>query len=162
MTTSPQDTHIQDLTLLPWQQQVADTEKVHESYKVNVLVDEIGGVGKTTLVKWLTAKKLAFEIQATHRNPWKMLSTAYSSPDSKMYMFDLPKRIKKAKLGRFYDAITHIKRGDFYKNRRCLKEREINPPVVWILCDTMPDLTHLSAPKWALWKVENEQLIKTN
>lgn len=151
---------IKGITLYPWQQTILNSCHMVQERRVNVLIDVVGGLGKSTLKKYLRYHRHAAVGPPTSDK--KALMAYFIDYKADAYVFDLPRDFQSKKsVGEFWSGIEAIKDGygmdPRYKHRECQR----SSPVVWILTNTMPDLKRLTCDRWALWIVSPEgNLIK--
>lgn len=136
-------------TLLPWQTKMAAIIQTYERRKVNIVVDPKGNTGKSTFVRICRVYKLARKIP--YANDYRdIMRMVMDMPESKAYLFDLPRAISKEKLYQFFSAIEEIKGGYAFDDRYNFKERIFDPPVIVIFTNKMPDQALLSGDRWNL------------
>lgn len=137
----------------PWQKNVIDMVDVFEVRKVDIIIDQLGGKGKSTLVRYLgclgRAKKIPFA------NDYKdIMRMVMDMPTQKMYFIDMPRAIGKERLYQLYGAIEEIKSGYAFDDRYSFKDKYFDPPRVVVITNTAPDLNLLSADRWNLWSID--------
>lgn len=126
---------------------------------VNVLYNPTGNIGKSDLCDYLRIFCGGFIIPPVS-DFQTMVASVMNYAESKQtrditpIMVDMPRAMPKNKLSEFYAAIEQIKRGRLYDTRYHYKEYNINPPVIWIFTNELPDMTLLSADMWKLWTVD--------
>lgn len=147
-------------TLYPWQQAIVDQMNVWDTRTVNVVIDKNGNSGKTCLMTYCMAHKLAKKIPFVncHKDLMRM---AYCVGVSRCYMMDMPRAIDKTRLAGLYAAIEELKSGWVYDDRYTFKQRMFDCPNIWLFTNTDPDLNLLSRDRWKLWCInEEKELIK--
>lgn len=124
---------------------------------VNVLVDPTGCLGKTTLVKWLSYRKLACFIPPYVRVDNIMAAALDGNTAGyKSFIIDLPRgmsRLSKTASNEIYLGIENLKNGFAYDWRHKNRQVIFSNPKVWVFTNTAPPLGHLSADRWKLWLV---------
>lgn len=78
------------------------------------------------------------------------------APTSKLYLFDLPKALKKEHLYQFFAGVEEIKNGYAYDDRYSFKEKYFDCPNIWIFTNTAPDRLMLSADRWRFWQIDDQ------
>ncbi len=79
---------------------------------------------------------------------------------AKLYVFDMPRAMKKEKLNGFYSAIESIKDGYAYDDRYSFKEKVFDCPAIWIFSNMPPINEYLSVDRWKVWTIsEGHELI---
>jgi hypothetical protein len=141
--------------LYPWQQKVLDMVKTYDERKINVIYDTEGGLGKSVFVEWLEFKDLAFEVPP-FRQMEDIMAFVMSFKIYPAYLIDMPRGMKKDKLGEFYSGIESIKNGLAYDKRYEGKKKRFDRPAVVIFTNTLPDFNLLSRDRWVVWKADKE------
>ena len=96
--------------LYPWQQHIVDNYDIWDTRSINIVIDKRGNNGKSILVSYMRAHKLAFAIP--YCNDFRdILRMVMDVPTKRCYLIDMPRAIKKEKLFQMYSAIETIKNG---------------------------------------------------
>lgn len=150
--------HIRRISeLRPWQQYIVDHAKDDEERTVNVIVDTAGNIGKSTLASYCGSHGLGRMLPFC--NDFRDLSRmVMDTPTSNLYLIDMPKAIKKDKLAQFYAGIEQLKNGYAFDDRYAFREKYFDNPMVWVFTNTVPDFDLLSADRWKLWSIVDDQL----
>lgn len=130
--------------LLEWQELVIKRLKGQSSREILCVIDEKGATGKTWLRKYLVANHLCTAIP-TMEKAEDVMSIAMAKP-SNGYVLDLP-RAEKLKDG-MYSALEMLKDGWLYDKRYQWKEKWIEPPLLLVFTNTIPQLKKLSKDRW--------------
>lgn len=139
-------------TLRPFQKQVIENAKIWDTRTINVVYNESGNIGKSRLVAYCRAHRIGRALPPV--NDYKdLLRMVYCLPTSKLYLFDMPRALKKDKQFQLYSAIETIKDGYAYDDRYTFKEKVFDCPNIWIFTNTIPDKTLLSKDRWKIWQV---------
>lgn len=145
--------------LRPWQQQIKDDIGVWDTRTINMIFDPNGNIGKSTFCTYLSATGLARQLPSV--NDYKdMLGIVCDLPTSEMYLIDMPRAIKKDKLGGLYSAIESIKNGFAFDLRYQYKEKFFDCPNIWVFSNILPDFTMLSTDRWKIWEVDEGMNLK--
>jgi hypothetical protein len=147
---------IQQLYL--WQAQLKDIAVTYERRKINIIYDPIGNIGKSMFVRIMRVYKLARKIPFAndYRDIMRMVM---DMPESKCYMFDLPRAISKEKLFQFFSAIEEIKSGYAFDDRYHFQERIFDPPAIIIFMNVLPDRSLLSGDRWNILRIKDGALV---
>lgn len=152
-----------NITLLPWQQKIADSANVFEPRKINWVYDNTGCSGKTTVAS--ICELLHGGIDIPPINDFKEIiqivcdiCIAKQCRDPKIVFFDLPRAFNKDKLYGIISAMEQIKKGKLYDLRYNYKEWWIDSPQIWIFSNTTPDTSLLSTDRWCIWEIRNNEL----
>lgn len=143
---------IQD-TLWQWQRHIKDDVGVWNTRTINMIYDPNGNIGKSTFCTLMAAQGLARQLPPV--NDYKdLLGIVCDLPTSNMYLIDMPRSIKKDKLGGFYAGIESIKSGFAFDMRYHYKEKFFDSPNIWVFSNILPDFELLSADRWKIWQVD--------
>lgn len=146
---------IDGIELYQWQKDVLNGKR--NKRKINVIYNEAGGIGKSTLLRYALVHELASWIPAI--NDYKdIMRIAYDCPVRPIYIIDMPKAMKKDKLSQLYTGIEHLKDGIIFDDRYHFKYKVIRKPEVWVFTNTYPKLDYLSKDKWKIWVVQGGAL----
>lgn len=138
-----------NIELRPWQSACKQRLEMQDERTVMVVVDEQGGLGKTSLARYMVATH-----QAVYCPPMQdaqdFMAFAMAKP-AKAYIFDMPRtESAKQKVG-MWSAIEQIKNGYLYDKRYHFSDMWIEPPKVLVFTNEKPPLDNLSADRWDLW-----------
>lgn len=145
--------------LYPWQQYIVDNANVWDTRTINIIIDEQGNNGKSTLVTYMRAHGLARKIPFC--NDYKdIMRMVCDMPTSTCYLIDMPRAINKERLFQLYGAIEEIKSGYAYDDRYKFTEKIFDCPNIWIFCNVIPDTSMLSHDRWKFWEISKGNLIE--
>lgn len=147
-------------TLRPFQQTIVDKVNEWDKRTINIIYCEHGNMGKSALVGYLRAYKLARALPPV--NDYKdLLRMVCDLPTSRCYIFDMPRSLNKDRLYQFFSAVETIKDGYAYDDRYNFREKVFDCPNIWIFTNTFPDFNMLSLDRWKLWTInDNYELVK--
>lgn len=149
----------------PWQLDLFESFKRRCDRNVNVLVDPVGGIGKSKVLKMAVWKKWAFVlppigdskdmIQAVA----SMVTTAGPRP---AFVVDLPRMGEgDTHMRSIYKTIEQVKNGLVFDLRYKYTEAVFGSPQVWVFTNERPKADWLSRDRWRYWAVEGGQLLPT-
>lgn len=142
-------------SLYVWQEQICAQVDIWDKRNINLIYCPEGNIGKSTLVGYLRAHRLARVIPLC--NDYKdTLRMVCDMPISRCYCIDMPRAINKERLNGFYSAVETIKDGYAYDDRYKFKEDFFDCPNIWVFTNTLPDKILLSKDRWKIWEVDNE------
>lgn len=141
--------------LYPWQAKVRDICKEVDDRSINVIVDQVGNIGKSIFAEYLEYMDLATEIPP-FRSMEDIMQCAMGMPVAKTYLIDMPRGMKKDKLGEFYSGLEALKNGIMYDKRYAFKKRRINRPNIFVFSNCEPVMNLLSQDRWKLWEVTED------
>lgn len=143
--------------LYPWQETIISQCNVWDTRTINMVYDPKGNIGKSVLVAYMRAHGLARKLPPV--NDYKdVMRMCCDMPISRCYIFDMPRAMKKDKLGSLYTAIEELKSGYCWDDRYKFKERFFDCPNIWVFANMLPDMNLLSRDRWKLWQVVDNKL----
>ncbi len=143
----------------PWQQTIMEIAAVFETRHIHVIIDTIGGIGKSTLQYMMMTQKLAWPLPPV--NDFKdIVRAACGLEERPAYMFDMPRAMKKEKMHAFFAGIEYIKSGWFFDDRYSIKMELRDCPNIFIFTNTPPDLSLASRDRWKLWHIVQDHLVQ--
>lgn len=141
--------------LRPYQQAIYDECTKFHLRKINLIWDTTGNCGKSMLSEFLEYEGLAEEIP-----PFRMMDDIFSwvctRPIKQSYIVDMPRGMKKDRLGDFYSGIEVIKNGVAYDKRYSAKKVRFDRPRIFVFTNTLPNLELMSKDRWEIWKIEQD------
>lgn len=141
--------------LRPFQKHIIRDAGVWDTRHVNLVYNPEGCVGKSILKGWLRAHNIGRPLPPV--NDYKdMMRMVCDMPTSKLYLIDMPKAMKKDRLGGLYSAIETIKDGYAWDDRYNFTEKIFDCPNIWVFTNTMPDLEMLSQDRWVIWSITTD------
>ena len=148
-----------DEDLYEWQTRIIDMCKQFDKRKIDLLYDPYGNIGKSMLCEYCEYHDLAEEIP-----PFRLMDDifqwVYAFPDKPAYIVDLPRGIKKDKLGDFYAGLEIIKNGVAYDKRYGAKKIRFNRPRIFVFTNILPQFKLMSLDRWQCWEInENKELV---
>lgn len=146
------------LSLRPWQGEVIASIKGQDNRCVDVILDGDGGIGKTTLAKYMVANHMATYVPPFN-DAQDYMAFAMAKP-SDCYIIDLPRAEDTKKARGLWSAVEQIKNGYVYDKRYNFRDAWIGEPKVLVFTNELPDKTSLSADRWRLYYVMDEHLYR--
>lgn len=140
----------------PWQNSILELlQDKRNIRKIDIVIDTVGGIGKTTLVRFLGVYKMAMQIPFINDNK-DLMRMVMDMPKMGAYTVDMPRALKKDKLIGIYSAIETVKGGYAYDDRYSFKYEYFAPPNVVVFTNQVPELKYYTADRWRLWYVDRE------
>jgi len=129
---------------------------------INLVYNPTGGCGKSIFAEYLEFKGVAEEIP-----PFRLMDDIFQwvagRPIKPVYIVDMPRGMKKDRLGDFYSGIEVIKNGVAYDKRYHAKKIRFNRPRVFVFTNELPNLDLMSKDRWVIWMVNDEyEVIELN
>lgn len=150
------------LTLRPWQQQIIDDSQVFDPRHINVIVDPIGGIGKSTLAGvarskydaiWLTCMSDSERLVASVCD----ILIGKKERHPKLMLLDLPRSLNVARLPALFAAIEVIKNGIVTDTRYSYREWLYDSPCMWVFANFAIPGNLLSKDRWKYWYINDRQ-----
>jgi hypothetical protein len=143
--------------LLPWQETLKQQVSTFCLRSIDLVYDAVGNAGKSLFTEHMELKGHSEEVP-----PFRLMEDIFgwvaSRPIAKTYIIDMPRGMKKDKLGDFYSGIEVIKNGVAYDKRYSAKKIRFDRPRVIVFTNTLPCLSLLSADRWNLWIINDKKL----
>jgi len=145
--------------LRPWQQQIASTVNNYVKRDVYILYEPKGNVGKTLLCRYL-ALMLGCAALPPLNDYKDLMRIVMCKPTSNCYLIDMPRAKDKLKMREFWSGIESLKSGYAYDDRYEFKEKYINPPVIWLFTNTIPETEMLSGDRWKIFEIGPDNMLR--
>lgn len=149
---------IKGITLRPWQQHIVDSASIDDFRCVDVVYDPVGNNGKSIVSRHIGVHKIGLDVPPLTDSK-ELMGFVMSFPKYPIYVFDMPRAMKKEKLHGLYSAIETIKGGKAYDTRYVGKMEYFDPPRVWVFTNVLPDTNLLSHDRWRFWSIKDHQLV---
>ncbi len=92
--------------------------------------------------------------------PYRLMDDIFqwvcTRPIKPIYIFDMPRGMKKDKLADFYSGIEIIKNGVAFDKRHSAKKIRFNRPRIIVFTNELPVLELMSTDRWKIWKINNK------
>lgn len=138
--------------LFRWQENVIHIAKTKDWRAIHFIWDEMGNIGKSTLLKYMRCKKVA-RILPPMTNQEDIMAAVCDMPTSRCYVIDMPRSMPKEKLYHMYAGIETIKGGYAYDKRNHFKEKVFTSPNIIVFANMMPKFAYLSNDRWVIWTI---------
>lgn len=139
-------------TLRPYQAAIYKACREFDLRKINLIYDPVGCCGKSLLSEWLEYEGLAEEVP-----PYRLMDDIFqwvcTRPIKKAYIVDMPRGMKKDRLGDFYSGIEVIKNGVAYDKRHSATKIRFDRPRIFVFTNVLPCMDLMSADRWVIWKI---------
>ncbi|AXH74392.1 MAG: replication associated protein [Circoviridae sp.] len=142
-----------------WHKKVLDWCNEEEDRSIKVIYDTEGNSCKSLFAEYLEYEGKAWEVP-----PFRMMEDIsqciMSIKAKKCYLVDMPRGMKKDKLGEFYSGLECLKNGVCWDKRYSFKKRRMDRPQVIVFTNTMPILNLLSADRWEIYAMQKDKSLK--
>lgn len=136
----------------PWQAQVKQWCLEEDDRSIKLIYDRHGDAGKSIMAEYLEYHGMAYEIPP-FRQMEDIMQVVMSIKDKKAYLIDMPRAMKKDKLGEFYSGLEALKNGIAYDKRYSFKKKRMDRPQVIVFTNTLPQFDMLSLDRWQVWEL---------
>lgn len=137
--------------LKTWQGMAVALLKETDERAVHVLVDPVGGIGKTFLAKYCQVNHIAQYVPPM-QDAQDFMAFAMAKP-SRAYIFDMPRSESIKQRKGMWSAIEQIKNGYLYDKRYQFRDMWIEPPQVFVITNEHPEMDELSADRWHFYRI---------
>lgn len=144
-----------EIKLKSWQGSALAGLKDQNDREIMVIVDQIGGNGKTYLAKHMTATHTGVYIPPLgDGQEYMAMVMAKAIPDiEQTFIFDVPRaETLKQKKG-MWSAVEQVKNGYLYDKRYKWQEMWIKPPKILVFANEEPPYESLSDDRWKVYKI---------
>ena len=137
---------------------VEELERPANDRKIVWYIDENGGAGKTTLAKWLFANKRALIIAGTQKMAdVSTLVRGHIAEYGKLEIVVVNLTRTEEEIKVIYKMIEQIKDGLMTAGKYNSKTVVFNSPHVVVFANWAPERRHLSADRWIIRSITNEE-----
>ena len=140
-----------------WQKQIIGMIDHWDGRKIDLIYDKPGCIGKSMISEYLEFNGLAEEIP-----PYRLMDDIFqwvcSRPIKKAYLVDMPKGMKKDKLGDLYSGLEVIKNGVAYDKRYTAKKIRFDRPRIFVFTNELPQFKLMSLDRWQVWEINRETM----
>jgi hypothetical protein len=143
-----------DWEFRPYQADLVKMAGIFDMRKIDLIYDPTGYIGKSLLAEYLEYEGIAEEIP-----PFRMMDDIFqwvaTRPIKKCYLVDMPRGMKKDKLGDFYSGIEVIKNGVAYDKRYKAHKVRFDRPRMFVFTNMLPNFSFMSLDRWNVWEVNS-------
>lgn len=144
------------LTQYQWQDRLQEMATEFDMRTIDLIYDPNGHEGKSIFCEHLEFIGIAEEIP-----PYRLMDDifqwVYCRPKKKCYLIDMPRGMKKDKLGDFYSGIEVIKNGVAFDKRNFAKKERFDRPRIYVFTNMLPCFKLMSADRWKIWTISPEK-----
>lgn len=123
---------------------------------IKVIYDPFGDSGKSIFAEYLEYHGYAFELPPL-KSIEDIMQFCFSFPTAATYLIDMPRSMKKDKLGEFYAGLETLKNGVVYDTRYCGKKKRFDRPQVIVFTNILPEFSMLSTGRWEVYRMTLEK-----
>lgn len=144
--------HLEEHGFFPYQQFLLDRLEEFDMRRIVLVYDPAGNNWKSLFTEYLDYYDMVFEIPPL-RNIADIMQFCMSFKPYKAYVVDLPRGMKKDKLGEFYAGLECVKNGYFYDIRYDGKRRRQSRPHVIVFTNTLPSFDLMTPDRWDVFQL---------
>lgn len=146
--------------LYPWQQTLLEKSSNFCLRTIDMIYDPTGNCGKSLFSEYMEYNGLAEEVPP-YRLMDDLFQWVHGMPTRQCYIFDMPRGMKKDKLGDFYSGIEVIKNGVAFDKRHYPKKKRFSRPRIFVFTNTLPDFDLMSHDRWNVWTINQQKELIT-
>ena len=135
------------MDMRPYQMDIMNWLNEPNDRVIDIVYDQVGNVGKSIFSEYLEFIGQAEEVPPM-RDFKDIMGWVCTRPTKPMYVFDMPRGMKKDKLAEFYSGIECIKNGFAYDPRYSATKVRFNRPRVVVFTNCLPEFSLLSKDRW--------------
>ena len=143
------------LVMRPYQRDLFEKSTQFDMRAIDLIYDRIGNIGKSIFAEYMESEGLAEEIP-----PYRLMDDIFqwvcTRPVKKCYILDMPRGMKKDKLGDLYSGIEIIKNGTAYDKRNRAKKIRFDRPRIFVFTNTLPQFDLMSKDRWNVWTINED------
>jgi len=144
--------------LFKWEQKIIYDSHNFDTRTINIIYNPEGHIGKSTFCTYCGVHRIGRKIP--YCNDFRdIMRIVMDTPTSNLYLFDMPRAIKKDQLYQFFSGVEEIKNGYAFDDRYKFREKYFDCPSIWIFTNKLPDLNLLSLDRWKIWEVIDFDLV---
>lgn len=145
--------------LLPWQKSLVEQTSTFDMRYIDLVYDPIGNAGKSLFSEYMELQGHSEEVP-----PYRLMDDIFAwvatRPIKKIYIMDMPRGMKKDRLGDLYSGIEVIKNGVAYDKRYTAKKERFTRPRIIVFTNQLPQMDLMSKDRWNIWTIKDKQLKK--
>jgi hypothetical protein len=143
-----------DMKFRPYQESLLKMATIFDMRKIDLIYDPKGCIGKSLIAEYMEYLGITEEIP-----PFRLMDDIFqwvaTRPIKQCYLVDMPRGMKKDKLGDFYSGIEVIKNGVAYDKRYKAHKIRFDRPRIFVFTNVLPQLSLMSRDRWNIWQVNN-------
>lgn len=158
MVTAPSEWDLKEIESAPypWQRDMIALmkKKCSDDRKIHWVYDPQGCSGKTKLIKFLCAKKLAIPVQ--YGPARDLMNVIYNNKGSNAYVFDLTRAKPGSMPGDdIYSVMEAAKNGMVQNTKYETGWAVFDPPHMVVFANVKPEFKKLTMDRWQVWCIDD-------
>lgn len=138
-----------------YQEMILNFSQIFDMRTIDLIYDPIGNIGKSMFSEYMESLGLVEEIP-----PYRLMDDIFqwvcTRPKKPAYFLDLPRGMKKDKLGDLYAGIEIIKNGVCFDKRYSAKKVRFDRPRIFVFTNILPAFKLMSKDRWKVWSITSE------
>lgn len=139
-----------------WHKQVLEICDTNDNRAITVILDEEGDSCKSLFAEYLEYEGKAWEVPP-FRQMEDISQCVMSIKAKKCYLIDMPRGMKKDRLGEFYSGLECLKNGVCWDKRYSFKKRRMDRPQVVVFTNMLPCMKLLSKDRWNIYEMQKDK-----
>lgn len=154
-----------NIKLKIWQNKVIQSKNLFNDRIVNLIYDPVGNKGKSTVASIGELMHNGIDLPPVN-DAKDLIQTmcdicmSKNQRDPGLVFLDLPRAMDKERLFGMYQAIEQVKKGKLYDMRYKYRDWWIDSPTIWVFSNHKPDLSVLSADRWKIYTITDDDDLK--
>lgn len=140
--------------LFPWQKKLKSLALEFNLRKIDIIYNPRGNEGKSLFSEHMEYVGIAEEVP-----PYRLMDDIFQwvccRPTKPCYILDMPRGMKKDKLGDLYSGIEIIKNGVAYDKRNRARKIRFDRPRIFVFTNTLPCFALMSKDRWNIWYIND-------
>lgn len=147
--------HYLKQTARPWQRFAEKLVTQLDDRYITLIYDTVGNSGKSIFCEHMEYKRLATEIPP-FRSMEDIMQCVMSMPVAACYLVDMPRGMKKSKLGEFYAGLEVLKNGAAYDKRYSFHKKRFDRPQILVFSNALPVFDLLTPDRWKIYEMQSD------
>lgn len=145
------------LQMYDWQLCCQEMATHTDFRSIKLIYDQNGNNGKSIFCEYMEYMGYAYEVPP-FRQMEDLMQCVMGVKTYPCYIIDMPRGMKKDKLGEFYAGIECIKNGVAYDKRYKFEKKRFDRPQVIVFTNTLPEFDLLSRDRWMVYELVDKKL----
>lgn len=142
---------LRGIELQGWQAELYTRIKTFDTRSIHFVVDETGGIGKSTFVSYMACRGEACLIPQSCSSADDMMQYACKivgdRKENIVFLLDVPRSVEDKSWGKWLSALESMKNGFLYDHRYTATEKWIDSPGIVVFANELPPPTMLTGDR---------------
>lgn len=140
----------------PWQKKLGTMVQEFDDRRIIIILCPHGCNGKSIFAEHLEYIGQAYEIPCM-RQMEDIMQCVCCVGKQKCFLVDMPRGIKKTRLGDFYAGMECLKNGTAYDKRYSFKKIRFDRPQIVVFTNNLPKFDLMSPDRWVVFQITKEK-----